>query len=246
MEVRMKIRLLLPLFGALLGLAQGVQALDVDHPPLAQFIATLSFQEHIKEVKPIEALELYALILDDGQIFYADIEKSLLFKGEVYHLLADSVKIISQEIEQQKGQEVFAALQQLQPITYAAKKEVLSVIIFTDTECPFCQKLHQDVDKLQAAGVTVKYAAYPRAGVESSAYESLVNVWCAKDSHEAMDRIKKRRRVSSAQCDNPVAQHFELGRYLGIRGTPAILQENGAVITGYRNVEDLLVKLGIN
>ena len=34
-------------------------------------------------------------------------------------------------------------------------------------------------------------------------------------------------------CDNPVAEHYRLGRDLGISGTPALVLDDGEIIPGY-------------
>ncbi len=41
------------------------------------------------------------------------------------------------------------------------------------------------------------------------------------------------RPVEPAQCDDPVAEQHQLGIEMQIRGTPAIILENGEIIAGY-------------
>ena len=128
-------------------------------------------------------------------------------------------------------------------ISFKAKgdeKYVLSV--FTDVTCPFCTKLHKEVPALNDQGVTVNYYAYPRSGVGSGSYKQMVNIWCAEDQQDALTKAKDGDQAAAKECDNPVANHFALGRKVGVTGTPALVTDDGTLIPGYRPA-DQLVKL---
>ena len=45
---------------------------------------------------------------------------------------------------------------------------------------------------------------------------------------------------------NPVAEHFQLGRDMGINGTPAIVYETGEIQPGYLPAAQMAARLGIN
>ena len=129
-------------------------------------------------------------------------------------------------------------------ITFKAKGEEKHVLsVFTDVTCPFCTKLHKEVPKLNEAGVTVNYLAYPRAGVGSGTYKQMVNIWCAEDQQDAMNKAKEGDAPEDKSCDNPVANHFALGQKVGVSGTPALVTEDGALIPGYRPAEQLVKML---
>ncbi len=38
----------------------------------------------------------------------------------------------------------------------------------------------------------------------------------------------------------------QLGQQLGVRGTPAMMTEDGTLIPGYQSADDLMVTLGLN
>ncbi len=129
-------------------------------------------------------------------------------------------------------------------ITFKAKGEEKHVLsVFTDVTCPFCTKLHKEVPKLNEAGVTVNYLAYPRAGVGSGSYKQMVNIWCADDQQDALTKAKEGTAVDANSCDNPVANHFALGQKIGVSGTPALVTDEGALIPGYRPAEQLVKML---
>jgi thiol:disulfide interchange protein DsbC len=129
-------------------------------------------------------------------------------------------------------------------ISFKAKGEEKHVLsVFTDVTCPFCTKLHKEIPKLNEAGITVNYLAYPRAGIGSGGYKQMVNIWCAKDPQDALTKAKDGKAADAGSCDNPVANHFALGQKVGVSGTPALVTEDGALIPGYRPAEQLVKML---
>ena len=47
-------------------------------------------------------------------------------------------------------------------------------------------------------------------------------------------------------ADNPVADQYMLGQKVGVRGTPALVMENGTLLPGYMSAADLTARMGIN
>lgn len=105
--------------------------------------------------------------------------------------------------------------------------------VFTDTDCAYCRKMHTEVNELNAAGIAVRYLAFPRAGTESRTYDTMVSVWCSPDRKQALTDAKAGKDLPELTCDNPVRETFELGKSMGVRGTPAVMLENGVEIGGY-------------
>ena len=68
----------------------------------------------------------------------------------------------------------------------------------------------------------------------------MVSIWCAEDSVQAMNNAKRGGKVVPESCTNTVAQQYELGRRLGVTGTPAIVFENGQMQPGYVPAAQLL------
>ena len=71
----------------------------------------------------------------------------------------------------------------------------------------------------------------------------MVSVWCADDQQTAMTLAKSGLQVDSKTCSNPVAEQFDIGQLLGVRGTPTIVLETGDLVPGYLSVERLLQAL---
>lgn len=118
-------------------------------------------------------------------------------------------------------------------IIYKAKNSKHTISVFTDIDCGYCRKLHQAVPEYNKLGITVRYLAYPRAGVGSASYKKAVSAWCADDRRAALTKAKSGIKLPEKNCENPVEQHHQLGNMIGISGTPAIVLDNGKLIPGF-------------
>jgi thiol:disulfide interchange protein DsbC len=118
-------------------------------------------------------------------------------------------------------------------IVFPAKEQKHVITVFTDIDCGYCRKLHGEMDKYNEKGITVRYLMFPRAGIDSASYKKAVSVWCSKDQQDAMTRSKSGENLPNVTCDNPVKEEYELGQLIGVRGTPAIIMEDGAMLPGY-------------
>jgi len=101
------------------------------------------------------------------------------------------------------------------------------------------------VSDVVAAGVQVRYLAFPRAGVGSKSYDKYVSVWCSDDQQSSLTTAKAGGSVPSASCDNPVEESYKLGQQVGVRGTPTIVLDDGTVTPGYVPHKELLKRMGV-
>lgn len=128
-------------------------------------------------------------------------------------------------------------------ITFKAKEEKHVIDIFTDITCGYCRKLHNEIGELNDNGVTVRYLAFPRAGLNSETYQDMVSVWCAANPQKALTDAKAGEEVASASCKNKVAEQYRLGQKLGVNGTPNIILPDGSLVPGYQPAELLVQAL---
>ncbi len=166
-----------------------------------------------------------------AHVVYVTQDGRYLLNGDVIDLTKQ--ENITEPKRKQARVEAINALGDASMIVFAAKQPKYTVSIFTDTTCPYCQQLHRDMDQLNALGVTVRYLAFPRSGIPSQIYDTMVSVWCADDPRKAITDAKSGKEVPSKTCKNPVAEHYRLGREIGISGTPAMVLETGAIVPGY-------------
>lgn len=117
-------------------------------------------------------------------------------------------------------------------LVYKPEGEIKHTItIFTDIYCPYCRKLHQELPDYMKNNVKVRYIFLPFKGAKS--FDVSVSVWCADDQNKAMDMAKSGQEIEQKKCSNPIALHKDLGMAIGVRGTPAIMFEDGNMSPGY-------------
>ena len=186
------------------------------------------------------------LNLDDGSAFYGTVDGKFLFAGELYRLDGPELVSVDEQRRSKKRRALLADLNHEELVTFGASgKKKAAMYVFTDVDCGFCQKLHLEVPELNSMGVEVNYLAYPRAGINSESYNKIVSAWCADDPNAALTALKAGQIIKQSTCDNPVAAQYALGQDFGIRGTPAIVLEDGRLIPGYRPAAELAESLGI-
>ncbi len=166
-----------------------------------------------------------------AHVVYVSQDGRYLLNGDVIDLMKQ--ENITEPKRKQARVDAINALGEASMIVFAAKQPKYTVSVFTDVTCPYCQQFHRDMDELNALGVTVRYLAFPRSGIPSQIYDSMVSVWCADDPQQAMTDAKTGKDVAPKTCKNPVAEHYRLGREIGVSGTPSLVLETGAIVPGY-------------
>jgi thiol:disulfide interchange protein DsbC len=139
--------------------------------------------------------------------------------------------------------EIIASVDSTKQISFSPEEPVHELMVFTDIDCGYCRKLHAQVAEYNEHGIAINYMAFPRAGIGSRSYEKAVAVWCAEDPQEALTQAKLGADPDPDQCDNPIAEQYQLGMELGVTGTPALLTHNGQLIPGYVPPEQLRQRL---
>jgi thiol:disulfide interchange protein DsbC len=200
----------------------------------------------IEKVSATPIPGIYALEIGGGTVFYGTEDGRYMFAGDMYELGETELVNLAEADRTLKRKELMAEVAVTDMVVFApagATKAVVSV--FTDVDCGYCQKLHLEVPKLNAMGIEVRYLAYPRAGIGSASYQKIVSAWCSDDRNGAITRLKARQTIPNSSCTNPVAAQFDLGRKIGVTGTPAIVLEDGRLLPGYMPAEELAKTVGI-
>lgn len=130
-------------------------------------------------------------------------------------------------------------------IVFGPKDAKRHITVFTDIDCGYCRKLHNEVTELTDAGIQVRYLAFPRAGVGSESYKKYVSVWCNGNQQSALTTAKNGGSVPAATCENPITETYNLGQQVGVRGTPTIIFDDGTLTPGYLPSAELIRRLGI-
>lgn len=191
-------------------------------------------QTAIEDVWQVQIGNRFVYLLDDGK----------------YALMGDLVNLedglnLTEQARRVNVVTALAAFDDEDLIVFEAEGTSRATLdVFTDTSCPYCQKLHSEIDKLQAAGITVRYLPYPRGGSKGPGYTVLKSVWCASNRHQAITEAKNDRfdKLPPGDCAQAamVDRGYRTGNLLGISGTPALFTGSGEKIEGYRPYQELI------
>lgn len=187
---------------------------------------------------PIDGL---VQVMLGSEVFFMTSDGKFYIKGQVVNM--DSRDDLTELALRGFRQKLIQAIDMDTLISYGPNGADHDLIVFTDTDCGYCRKLHELIDDYNALGIRIHYAAYPRAGIGSSTYSDLVSVWCSDQPRKAMDRAQAGQSNPRRQCDTPIDSHIELARQVRVGGTPTLLMSNGELIAGLPQPEELRTRL---
>ena len=167
----------------------------------------------------------------NSDIVYVSKDGQYLLQGQIMEI--DTRVNITDQAKSGIRQGLLADLNRDEQISFQPEQSKYDLLVFTDIDCGYCRKLHNQIKEYNEEGIAIHYMAFPRAGVGSESYDKFVSVWCADDQQTAMTQAKNGDDPEPQKCPNPIADQYELGREVGVTGTPALLTNDGTLIPGY-------------
>lgn len=177
---------------------------------------------------------LYQVTIQGGQTIYVSGDARFLIPGDLYEVQPSGLVNLGDARRNEIRKQKIDAIDEADMIVYAPEGERKATItVFTDVDCPYCRKLHEEVAALNDYGIAVRYLAFPRTGLNTDIHYKMVSTWCSDDRKAMMTSAKRGGEVPKADCANPVAAQYQLGREVGVTGTPALVLEDGTIVPGY-------------
>lgn len=186
-------------------------------------------------------LEGISEVLVGMNVFYVSNDGKYVLEGKLIDMSTRTN--LTEAILGKVRKEAIDAIDEKSMIVFPAKDERHTITVFTDIDCGYCRKLHNEIGAYNAKGITVRYLSFPRSGPDTPSYDKAVSVWCADDRNEAMTNAKSGAKLPSKNCQNPVKDHFKIGVEMGVAGTPAIVTEDGVLLPGYLPAKKLADEL---
>lgn len=202
----------------------------------------------VTSVKIAPAKGLYELLVTrDGQngLVYLDFGKKHVMEGRIINL--DRMEIVSahQQTEMPAPKPTVVDVKTI-PVSHGVvvgnPKGSKKLYVFTDPDCPFCRKAHDELKKLAKSepDLAIYVMLFPlpmhpnaydksRAVIESGKTE-LLDV-----SFEGKELPKPAKDASKAAVDAIIA----FGKANGITGTPTLVLPNGEIQVGMRDADTL-------
>jgi thiol:disulfide interchange protein DsbC len=174
-------------------------------------------------------------------------------KGGEYALIGELVNLknginLTQKAQARENTALLNSFPEKDAIIFRAEgKEKAAISIFSDTSCPYCKKFHKEVPKLQKAGISVWYLPFPRGMERGRGYKEMLAIWCSDDRNKAMNIAMgvSKGKLESKNCSaaKVLRDGFELGKRVGVRGTPTSFLPDGSPVGGYVPAQKIIDKL---
>ncbi len=185
---------------------------------------------------PIDGL--YQVIIG-SQVVYMSVDANYMIEGDLYNLATK--ENISEDAKSSIRLAIINKLGTDQMVVYKPEKVKNVITVVTDIDCPYCRRLHSEIPEYMKNDVEVRYIFMPLKGAADM--KKTISVWCSDDQQLALDMAKAGSDIEEKSCDNPIRKHLQIARELGVRGTPAIVLENGQLLPGYVPVDKLIAEL---
>ena len=186
----------------------------------------------VSNIQATEMLGLYSASLDN-QIIYLDENAQYMLVGSMVRL--KDQKNLTKDLMLQQNSVDWKQLPFKDAIKTVKGTGKRQLVVFSDPNCPYCKKLEAELDKLNDA--TIYTFIYP---LKSQSIAVSKQVWCDPNQAYAWKNLlQKNVQPKEKTCTNPIDRNLELGKKLGIEGTPTLIFGNGLKMVGGRSAEDI-------
>ncbi|WP_296279607.1 DsbC family protein [Pseudoxanthomonas sp.] len=182
-------------------------------------------------------------VIVGGQLLYISDDGRYVMQGAVLDLQQQQDVMQNSVALAKHRSALIATIPHSEKIVFAPPNAKYTVTVFTDIECGYCRKLHEEIAEINRQGIAVEYLAFPRMGLGSQDHKDMISVWCAPDRKRALTDAKAGKSVPTRDCKNPVTMEFDVGQRIGVSGTPAIYSADGVQLGGYLPPAALRAKL---
>jgi thiol:disulfide interchange protein DsbC len=176
-------------------------------------------------------------------LFYIAFSKNYIVQGQIvevstgidktreqYQILQDSKKIDISQISLANA------------LVLGDRKAKKRVIVFTDPDCPFCGRLHDEMRKVveKRKDIVFYIRLYPLVKLHPDSYWKSKAIVCNKSMQMLEDNFAK-KPITRTECNSKeVDNTIKLAEKLGITGTPTLVFSNGKMRSGTMSAEQMI------
>jgi thiol:disulfide interchange protein DsbC len=183
----------------------------------------------VKDVKISQAGGLWQIDLE------ADGKQGAIFLDITKKYLLNVTQIIPIEaIKPQQERKIdFSKVPLKDAVVFGPKGAKKKVVVFTDPDCPYCRKLHEEMKQVLAKRNDVAfYLILHPLPMHKEAYKKAQAILCEK-SLSTLDDAFAGKAVPEPKCSNDaVERNIALAKKLEFNGTPTLVREDGTVVSG--------------
>ncbi|OTG89511.1 DsbC family protein [Acinetobacter sp. ANC 3832] len=180
----------------------------------------------INDLKTTEMSGLYNGTLDN-QIVYVNEDAQHIFVGSMIRL--KDQHNLTKDLTLQQNMVDFKKLPLNDAVKTVRGNGKRQLAIFSDPNCPYCKTLEGNLAQLK--DVTIYTFIYP---IKTQSIIPSKQIWCSANKEFAWKNLLQKgiKPTAAADCATPIERNLELGKRLGLNGTPAIIFSNGYKVMG--------------
>ncbi len=174
-------------------------------------------------------------VVKGQEIVFVSDDQTIMINGDVIDLKTKTS--LTQELREKNRPKADLKKLSSTPAIELSKGKS-TVRVFSDPDCPFCQQLEKSLAQLE--GVRVLIYPYPLVSIHPNAARISESIWCSADKAKAWrDYMLLGKKPKEAKCENPIERVAAIGNELQIQGTPALIFDDGSIVSGAISVEQI-------
>ena len=190
----------------------------------------------VSEIKLSPAKGLWQIEVDAGDkrgSLYIDFSKKYLIAGQIIPI--DTIGKPAPEVKVD-----FSKIPLKEAVVLGPKNAKKKVAVFTDPDCPYCRKLHEEMKLVLAKRKDVAFYVFLfPLEMHKDAYKKVQAILCEK-SLTLLDDAFAGKPLPEPKCGNEaVEKNKALAKSLNFSGTPMLVREDGLVLSGTRPADVL-------
>jgi thiol:disulfide interchange protein DsbC len=195
------------------------------------------------QMSPIKGL-WEVTINDRGKrgVFYVDFSKSYVLPGPIIEAKTGVNKTMEKLGKTQEKQKVdFAKIPLPSPLVMGNPRASQRVVVFTDPDCPYCGKLHAELEKIvqERSDIAFHILLFPLT-MHKDAYWKSKSIVCNR-SLKMLEEAFAQKPIPQPECDTKdIDNNIRLAESLGISSTPTLVAPDGRVHVGYLAAKQVL------
>lgn len=167
-------------------------------------------------------------VVQGTEVVYINKDLSILMKGEVLDLRTN--RSLTSAL-QDENRPKFNAADLLEADAIRMGTGSRRMFVFSDPHCGYCRRLQGELVKVK--NVSVFLLPLPASGMQSDGAAVTQSIWCASNPVVAWnDYLLRGAQPAPKACPNPLERNIALAAKYQIKGTPALVFEDGSVLPG--------------
>jgi thiol:disulfide interchange protein DsbC len=177
-----------------------------------------------------------------NEVLFVNKDMSIMISGNVFDLIGEK-SLTGELLEKNKPRLRWSDFDLSKAIKIGSGEK--KILIFSDPDCPFCQKLERELSKIESE-LTVYVAPLPLVGLHPNAQKVADRIWCSKNKAQAWrDYMLLKKQPAQLGCSTPTSEWIEIAGANGINSTPTIILPDGSMIPGAQTADQIKKLVGL-